>query len=521
MASYHLLVQQISGYFEGCEFRHVPRVQNDAADTLSKLGSSRELIRPGILVDLLRKPSIKPSPESISIYVLPDLEEAVPMEIDIGTSSDNPGTLSNVPRTGPTYAVTAVFWSKSKGKGKMYQEVVPVYPGTALAYPGTDLSIQGTLQPMEIDYVSVEVMEIDQAVFIVREVPSWVRPIMDFMVKGEVPADEAEAHRIQRRSKAYTIINNEMYKRSATGVLQRCVELEEGQEILREIHQGECGHHASSRALVSKVFQHGFYWPTALQEAEDLVWKCNRCQRYAHQIHQPASALKTIPLTWPFAVWGLDMVRAFRPARGKMTHILVMVDKFTKWIEVKPISKCDGHTVVKFLKDIILRYGFPHSIITDNGSNFAQWPFARYCEEVGIWLDIASVAQPCANGQVERSDGLVLSSIKPQLIEPLEKSPGCWLDELPTVLWSLRTTLNQSTGNTPFFLVYGAEAVLPTDIMHDAPRVVLYTKEEAKEAREDDVDLLEEAREPTLSRTAIYQQNLRRYHAQKVNPRRF
>jgi hypothetical protein len=69
--------------------------------------------------------------------------------------------------------------------------------------------------------------------------------------------------------------------------------------------------------------------------------------------------------------------------------------------------------------------------------------------------------------------------------------------------------------------VYGAEAVLPTDVIHDAPRVVLYTEEEAKEAREDDVDLLEEAREITLSRTVVYQQNLRRYHAQKVNPRRF
>jgi hypothetical protein len=338
--------------------------------------------------------------------------------------------------------VTAVFQSKSKGKGKMYQEVVSMYPGTAPAYPGTILSILGTSQPMEIGYVSIDVMVIDQAVFTVREVPSWVFPIMDFMVNGQVPADEAEARRIQRRSKAYTIINNEMYKRSATGVLQRCVESAEGQEMLWEIHQGECGHHASSRALVSKAFQHGFYWPMAPQEAEDLVRKCNGCQRYAHQIHQPASALKTIPLTWPFAVWGLDMVGAFRPARGKMTHILVMVDKFTKWIEVKPIRKCDGHTAVKFLKDIIMRYGFPHIIITDNGSNFTQGPFARYCEEVGIRLDIASVAHPCTNGQVERSNGLVLSGIKPRLIEPLEKSPGCWLDELPAVLWSLRTTLN-------------------------------------------------------------------------------
>jgi hypothetical protein len=61
--------------------------------------------------------------------------------------------------------------------------------------------------------------------------------------------------------------------------------------------------------------------------------------------------------------------------------------------------------------------------------------------------------------------------------------------------------------------------VLPTDVIHDAPRVVLYTEKEAKEARENDVDLLEEAREITLSRTAVYQQNLRCYHAQKVNRR--
>jgi hypothetical protein len=74
----------------------------------------------------------------------------------------------------------------------------------------------------------------------------------------------------------------------------------------------------------------------------------------------------------------------------------------------------------------------------------------------------------------------VLSGIKPWLIEPLEKTLGCWLDELPAVLWSLRTTPNRSTGYTPFFLVYGAEAVLPTDVIHDAPRVVLYTEEEAK-----------------------------------------
>ena len=109
-----------------------------------------------------------------------------------------------------------------------------------------------------------------------------------------------------------------------------------------------------------------------------------------------------------------------------------------------------------------------------------------------IRLDLASVAHPQSNGQVERANGLILSGIKPRLVVQLERSAGCWLDELPAVLWSLRTTPNKSTGFTPFFLVYGAEAVIPTDIEFDSPRITMYTEEEAKEAREDGVDLLEE-----------------------------
>jgi ribonuclease HI len=147
MGSYHFLVQQLSGYFEGCEFRHVPRAQNEADDTLSKLGSSRESILPGILLEHLRKPSIKPSLESSSIYVPPSPEEAVPMEIDAGASSNNPGTIPSVSGTRPTHAVSAVFRSRDKGKGKMYQEIVPVYSGTAPAYPGTDPFIPGLRSP--------------------------------------------------------------------------------------------------------------------------------------------------------------------------------------------------------------------------------------------------------------------------------------------------------------------------------------------------------------------------------------
>ena len=80
----------------------------------------------------------------------------------------------------------------------------------------------------------------------------------------------------------------------------------------------------------------------------------------------------------------------------------------------------------------------------------------------------------------------------------LKHAAGAWVDELPSVLWALRTTPNWSTERTPFFLVYGAEAILPSDLPHNAPRVKLFSEDEAEQARRDAVDLLEEDREMAL-----------------------
>ena len=70
-----------------------------------------------------------------------------------------------------------------------------------------------------------------------------------------------------------------------------------------------------------------------------------------------AQELKTIPITWPFTVWGLDMVGPFKTAPGGYTHLLVAVDKFTKWVEAKPIKKLDGATAANFLWGLISRFG--------------------------------------------------------------------------------------------------------------------------------------------------------------------
>jgi hypothetical protein len=196
-------------------------------------------------------------------------------------------------------------------------------------------------------------------------------------------------------------------------------------------------------------------------------------------------------------------------------------DKFSKWIKAVPVTNQEATTVVKFFESIIYRYGVPNSIITDNGTNFTAGEFQQFTKEFGIKIKYASVAHPKSNGQVEKVNGLVCGGLKKRLLRPLKRAAGAWVKELPSVLWSLRTTPNSSTGYTPFFLLFGAEAMLPTDVRYGAPRVKAYVEEDAQIALEDACDLLDEARDVALVRSAVYQQNLYNYHSRWVHGRSF
>lgn len=274
----------------------------------------------------------------------------------------------------------------------------------------------------------------------------WMQVHLAYITKKEIPKDPIEARRVIRRSKAFTVVKGELYKRSISRVLQRCVTPEEGRVILKDIHEGICGHHASSRAIAAKAFRAEFYWLTAIEDAKDIVRTCNACQRFAAKPHSPAAELMPIPLAWPFAQWGIDMVgKLHKSWPGGHVYLLVVIDKFTKWIEAIPVTSADATSAVNFIKGIVFRFGVPNNIVTDNGSNFTSREFKEYCEEVGIKLQFASVAHPQTNGKVEKANGIIYNGIKKRQLTPLEKARHTWIDELPNVLWSIRTTPNTVT----------------------------------------------------------------------------
>ena len=157
------------------------------------------------------------------------------------------------------------------------------------------------------------------------------------------------------------------------------------------------------------------------------------------------------------------------------------------------------------MKKVIFRFGFPHSIISDNRTNLSQGAMEEFCQREHIRLDVSSVAHLQSNGQAERANQEIYKGLQPRLMVHLQRTPGCWVEELPSVLSSINTTPNRSMGYTPFFMVYGAEAVLPSDIHHDSPRVAAYIEANNEQACQDALDLLYEHRDLAAARSVIYQ----------------
>jgi transposase InsO family protein len=161
----------------------------------------------------------------------------------------------------------------------------------------------------------------------------------------------------------------------------------------------------------------------------------------------------------------------------------VAIDKFTKWIEVKLVTRPKADRLLNFLDELVHRYGLPHRIITDLGSNFNNHQFCEFCENSGIDVRYVSVSHPRANGQVERANGMVLDALKMRLHDAANSKGGKWIKELPNVLWGLRTQPYKPTGQSPYFLVYGSKAILPADVMWDSPAVEQYDEGISKDSR--------------------------------------
>ncbi|XP_074354211.1 uncharacterized protein LOC141693100 [Apium graveolens] len=178
-----------------------------------------------------------------------------------------------------------------------------------------------------------------------------------------------------------------------------------------------------------------------MADAKDYVQRYDRCQKHAPVVRRPPEMLTSINTPIPFVMWGMDILGPF------------------------PMDTAQR------------KYEIPHILVTDNGTQFNNKEFKKYCDENEIKLQFAFVTHPQANGQAEVANRIILDGLKKRI----EKSRSNWVDEILPILWAYRTTYRVTTGATPFTLAYGAEAVVLVEISHSPPRIRAYIMKENDE----------------------------------------
>nr|MCH9869276.1 reverse transcriptase-like protein [Serratia marcescens] len=346
---------------------------------------------------------------------------------------------------------------------------------------------------------------------------NWMTNIIKCL-EGVLPQDAQEAKKIRAKSARYVLQDGVLYRRSASMPLLRCLSPEEAEEALKMIHDGACDNHPGARTLAHKALRAGFFWPTMKHDAQELVRRCDACQRFSNVPRAPATEVSIMQSPCPFAQWGMDLLGPFPQATGQRKFLIVAIDYFTKWVEAEALAKITEDKIEKFFyRQVICRFGLPCTLITDNGKQFDNTKFSNFCRTWGIDHRFTSVAHPQTNGLAEVTNRTILQGLK----KKLEAAKGRWAEVLDDVLWAYRTTPREATGESPYFLTFGVEALVPVEVLLASHRVVNYNEATNDQAQRMELDLLEEEREEAKLRSLSYRLRAARYHNRRVRPRAF
>ncbi|PKA55499.1 hypothetical protein AXF42_Ash006701 [Apostasia shenzhenica] len=353
-------------------------------------------------------------------------------------------------------------------------------------------------------------------VYKVTSVPEgWMDKISRFLREGELPSDRHQARKLWVKAAKYILLQGQLFRHCYSWPLANCVREEDTKTILERIHANECGTHAARRNLALQILRQGYYWPSLHKDAKDFSKRCLQCQIYSNIPRQPVSQLQPLASSWPFSMWGLDFLGPFPKSGRNLRHTLIATDYFSKWVEAKPMAQPTSSGVKSFIwTQLIYRFRVPLSLVCDNGTAFTGRSVRDLCFENGFTLHFASVRHPQSNGQVEATNKNFLKALKRRL----EGARSSWADELPAVIWGLNCTPTAATGQTPYSLVFGGEALVPIELEIYSPRVeeasnfelqqLFEWRQQNDNSRRLELDLLEETRELEALRQAEHKRRI-------------
>ena len=225
----------------------------------------------------------------------------------------------------------------------------------------------------------------------------------------------------------------------------------------------------NGHALAQKIMRMGYYWSTMEDDCNKYVRRCLLCQICSNKTHAPTTQLHPFSAPWPFSMWGMDVMGPINPkASNGHRFILVAIDYFTKWIEAQSFREVTTNNVIRFVQqNILTRFGIPEVLITDNVTNFNNKKMTALCDQFHVRHLNSAPYRPQMNGAVEAAN----KNLK-RMLQKMVVTYKDWHEKLPFALMAYRTTARTSTGETPYSLAYGTEAVIPIEVQIPSLRVM-------------------------------------------------
>ncbi|XP_074374603.1 uncharacterized protein LOC141715014 [Apium graveolens] len=241
---------------------------------------------------------------------------------------------------------------------------------------------------------------------------NWMTPYIVYLRDGTLPEDQNKARYLKHKAARFFLENGQLYRRTFSAPTLKCVDLDEANYCLQEVHEGICGDHLAAKALAYKVIRQGYYWPIVHADSISYVNKCPQCQKFSNVPRQSPSLSASVLSPTPFVIWGIDIMGPFPQEKGDLRYILVAIDYMTKWAEAKAMRTINQQDCIKFMDTIIMRFGISVILVSNNGPQFVGSDFEAYLKELGIKHKRASVAHPQGNGQVEVTNRTILRDLK-------------------------------------------------------------------------------------------------------------
>ncbi|XP_011083337.1 uncharacterized protein LOC105165875 [Sesamum indicum] len=177
----------------------------------------------------------------------------------------------------------------------------------------------------------------------------WIEEITAYLKEGVLPTDPGHARRIKFKAPRFALVGTQLYKRTVEGPLLKCLDDPQARYVLQEVHEGSCGNHSGARSLAQKIARQGYFWPTLMRDCKEFVRRCEKCQKFASQIHTHAVPMTPVSITCPFDQWGIDILGPFPPARAQKKFVIVAVEYFSKWVEAEAVSKITEREAINFI----------------------------------------------------------------------------------------------------------------------------------------------------------------------------